>query len=228
MNSGDSQGDADSSKNVGGNELKIRRFDVLLIVALVLGLCSLPATAGTLFSDLGPAGSVYNCCTAWTVDGAGTSSGLSFSAANLFTLGGSGSEAVTRIDLGVSYGVYLDTFQASIWTDNAGLPGVQVAGADWSPLSSTTLYGNCCGLVSITGITGVTLIGGQQYFMILSPVKISDASDVGWDINNQGVNGLDLYSYNGGLTWNSNGTGNAIGAFDIQGSATPEPGSLLL
>ena len=53
-----------------------------------------------------------------------------------------------------------------------------------------------------------------------------------WDWNNQGVNGLDLFSTDGGSTWNSNGTGNPLGAFDVLGSqgggTTPEPSSLLL
>ena len=37
-----------------------------------------------------------------------------------------------------------------------------------------TSWESCCSLVSVTGITGVTLNGGQQYFMMLGPLSLSD------------------------------------------------------
>jgi hypothetical protein len=181
----------------------IKRLYLLSILALVLCLCSMPATADILFSDLGPAGNVYGTSSAWAVSGSGYI-GTSFTAANLFTVADSGSLSVTEIDLAVSSMGPPDTFYATIWTDNAGLPGAQVAGAYWNPLYATTTSG-CCGLVSITGITGVTLTGGDQYFMILGPLAIGDDSWNGWYSNNQGVDGLDLYSENGGSTCVSTG-----------------------
>jgi hypothetical protein len=81
-------------------------------------------------------------------------------------------------------------------------------------------------LVSLTDITGVNLTGGDQYFMILGPLSVSDTSFNGWNDNNQGATGLDLYSRNGGSTWVSNGTV-TIGAFDVL-SGTPEPTSFSL
>ncbi len=83
-------------------------------------------------------------------------------------------------------------------------------------------------MVSITGITGVTLTGGQQYFMIAGPLSTSDDSWNAWNFNN-GVNGDNQYSTDGGVTWNDQGS-STLGAFDVvTGSATiPEPGSLLL
>jgi hypothetical protein len=208
---------------------------------LTLVVCSLPAMAdSTLFTDLGPPGNQYQCCSGWTVSGTGTI-GTAFTAANLFTVGGSGNFNVSQIDLGVGWVVPPMTFTAGIWTDNAGLPGVQVANAFWSPLTSITQFGLCpptCpgsydggGFVSITGISGVSLMGGQSYFMILGAVSQNDVSWNAWNLNSQGVNGLDLYSTDGGMSWNSNGTGNALGAFDVlgnQGTTTPEPSSLLL
>jgi hypothetical protein len=72
------------------------------------------------------------------------------------------------------------------------------------------------------------LVGGQQYFMILGPLSLSDASANVWYLNNQGVTGLNLLSDNGGVTWvtNSNPLYQIPGAFDVL--STPEPGSLLL
>lgn len=193
--------------------------------------------ADTLFSDLGPPGNVYQGGTGWTISGTG-SVGTSFTGANLFTVGGSGNFSVTSFDLGVGYVEGDNAFFASIWTDNAGLPGTEVAGAYWGGLSSSQAFGGCCGLVTVTGISGVTLTGGQSYFMLLGPMTTSSTTWEAWNWNSQGVNGLDLYATDGcqdgggtGCIWNSNGTGNPLGAFDIQGSpstTTPEPGSLLL
>ena len=171
----------------------------------------------------------YNCCTGWTVSGTGTV-GTSFTAANEFTVAGSGNFNVSQIDLAVGYVTGLNSFYASIWTDNGGLPGTQVGGALWQNLSSSQNFGGCCGLVTISGISGVSLTGGQSYFMILGPMNLTDTTWEAWNLNDQGVTGLDLYSTNGGSTWNSNGT-QTLGAFDVigsQGGGVPEPASLFL
>jgi hypothetical protein len=209
-----------------GSAMMRNRFHLLLMPVLALCMCGLPAMAGTLFSDMGPSGSVYDCCDGWTVSGSENIVGTSYTSANLFTVAGSGSLAVSQIDLAVGNAGGVNTFYATIWTDNAGAPGSQVAGAYWNPLSTTTSFGSCCGLVSVTGITGVDLTGGQQYFMILGPLSTSDNSWNAWNENNQGINGDVQNSTNGGATWNEEGS-NTTGAFDIL-SATPESGSLLL
>ena len=155
--------------------------------------------------------------------------GRSFTAANLFAVAGDGSLSVTQIDFALTdQSDGPGTFYASIWTDNAGLPGTEVAGAYWSLSTSNT--GMCCSLVSVADIAAVRLTGGQQYFMILGPISITDASNNEWNFNNQGIEGLDLYSPDGGSTWSSNGPGSTLGAFDVLGSAgpTPEPASLFL
>jgi len=208
--------------------LKPKRLHSLLILALAVCLCSLPATAGVLFTDLGTVSPIYNCCEGWTLSGSGSFLGTSTSVANLFTVLGSGSLAVGEIDLAVGYEESPYTFDASIWTDVSGSPGAQIPGDDWNSLTSSTGFGGCCGLVSTTGITGVNLIGGTSYFMVLTPVSISDSSWTGWNVNNQGATGDFQYSSNGGGTWFDDGT-QILGAFDLLGNAgVPEPGSLLL
>jgi hypothetical protein len=136
---------------------------------------------------------------------------------------GTGSLPVTGIDLAVANSSGLNTFYASIWTVSAGGdPGVQLANAYWS-LSTSTSAGTCCGLVSVSGITGVTLIGGHEYFMVLGPLSGSDNSFNVWDWSNQVGSGTILVSANGGSTWTGDGPG--LGAFDVtsNGSSTPEP-----
>lgn len=193
------------------------------MVALAICICCPPAMRGsTLFSDLGPAGNIYSASSGYFVLGGGVD-GTSNTLANLFTVSGSGTLPVTGVDLAVSETFGLHTFCASIWTDSGGLPGAQVAGAYWS-LSADAEDSFCCALTSITGITGVTLTGGQQYFMVLGPLSLSDSSETVWNGNSQGVTGLELYSSDGGTTWSSYGTGSALGAFDVtSNTASPEP-----
>lgn len=54
--------------------------------------------------------------------------------------------------------------------------------------------------------------------MILGPMNLAGDTYVAWNWNIQGVNGLDLSSTDGGKTWMNNGTGNPLGAFDVQGT----------
>jgi hypothetical protein len=86
--------------------------------------------------------------------------------------------------------------------------------------------------LSITGISGVNLTGGQQYFLILAPPILTGASSVMWNYNNQGVTGLQLASVGGGTFGSNIGNspiGNQLSAFDIlSGTSVPEPDSLLL
>jgi len=125
----------------------------LCLVALALCVSSLPAMAQqTFFTDLGPQGNVYNCCDGWTVSGSGTV-GTSFTAANTFTSLLTGS--VSQIDLGVGFVTGVNSFYAAIWTDNGGLPGTELG--QWNNLSSGTTFGQCCGLVTISNITGLSL-----------------------------------------------------------------------
>ncbi len=168
--------------------------------------------AGTLFSDLGPIGNTYNCCVGWTVAGSGAF-GESVTAANLFTIPGNGNFNIAQIDLGVSLSSGTNAFYASIWTDNGGLPGTQVANAYWGNLRGAV---SCCTMITIP-VSGVTLTGGQSYFMIVGPMNLSGDTFEVWNWNNQGIDGLDLYSTDGGNTWINDGSGQPLGAFDVIG-----------
>jgi PEP-CTERM motif len=195
---------------------------------LAIALCiSLPAMADdtTLYSNLGTGNDVYNCCSGWTVSGSGTI-GTSFTQANEFTAMASGS--ISQIDIGIGYVTGVNSFYAALFTVGSnGDPGTQLWRED--NLTASQNFGGCCGLVSITGISGVSLTAGQSYFLVLGPESITDTSWLAWNFSNSAT-GLDLYSNDGGHTWNSNGT-QPQGAFDIIGSAggsTPEPSSLIL
>jgi hypothetical protein len=193
----------------------------LLLLAL---LPVIPASANlVLFSDLGTGGSVYQTSGGSVVKGSG-GGGNSITHAEPFTVSGSGGFLVVQIDLGVVHETGLSTFTASIWTTSAGLPGTELG--SWNLSTSETVNG-CCLLASETGITGVTLTGGTQYFMVVGPVSLTDNSFNLWDLNTVGVIADAFGSLDGGATWLIDGAGTEP-AFDVLGNVTPEPYSLLL
>ena len=192
-------------------------------------LVTLAAQAGAatlLFSDLGTGGSVYDGSTGSQVSGSG--SGAWITQARSFTVSGSGDFLLTQFDLGVfNYAPAPATFSASVWTSSADRPSVELGSWD---LSTTEPFGSCCALVTQSGITGITLTGGVQYWMVLGPQGPTDSSRNAWADNTQGVNGQRLGSLDGGATWIDDGTGTDL-AFDVLGdpvNSAPEPSSMLL
>jgi PEP-CTERM motif len=196
-----------------------------LCVALLAVMPITPVSASILFSDLGPSGNVYDCCNGWLISGSNSELGVSFTTVHEFNSGVGGT--VSQIDLAVGYGTGLNRFYASIWNEVSGMPTTQLADALWPTLSSSTTYGTCCALVTISGISGVSLAPATNYFMILGPESVSDTSNLSLNDNSTGKLGLELYSTDGGSTWHSNGI-QSIGAFEVLGTAVPEPPSLLL
>ncbi len=196
-----------------------------LLCLLAVALCTMPAMADTLYSNLGTGSTVYNCCTGWAITGTG-SIGTSFTTANEFQVTTSGS--VGQIDFAVGYVAgFGNSFYLNIDADNGGQPGSVLA--SFTGLSSTTEFGTCCGLVSITGISGLSLTTGTNYWFVLGPTSSSGDTYDAFNWSNSATGNED-YSTDGGKTWNSNGV-QPIGAFDILsggGGTTPEPTSLLL
>jgi hypothetical protein len=210
----------------GGNPVGRKIAWSVCLITLTLCISSLPATAGsvTFYSNLGPPGDLYHSSEGWTI--AGTLGGGDQSIATSFTAMTSGS--VSQIDLGVGYISGTNSFYAALYTDNNGALGTQLG--IWNNLSSNQNFGGCCGLVTITGITGITLTAGEQYFLALGPTDPNGSNGEAWYYNNQGAMGLQLSSHDGGNTWTANGE-QTMGAFDVLGNSggtTPEPSSLLL
>jgi hypothetical protein len=200
------------------------------LIAAGFCLCGLPAAASTvLFNDMGTGSTVYDDATGLAVVGTGTTF-PSNTYAELFKVSGSGSEGVSEIDLAMSDNPpHADTFYASVWSDNSGVPGTQIPGAYWS-LTTTNPFGSCCALVEITGIGGLSLTGGGSYFMVLGPVNLTDNSWVVWMNAGQGIEGDVQLSSNGGSTWSDQGTVQLSGFDVLSGTAevVPEPHLLLL
>ncbi len=203
--------------------MRIMRFWFIALVFTVL--CGQPAVADTLFSDL--ASGYISGLNVYPISGSASLIGQNISEAALFPVAGTGTEAVTQIDLAV-YGV--GAFSASIYTDAAGVPGAQVQNAFWNLNPAAT--GSCCSavstpLASVTGISGVSLTGGTSYFLVLTPGSTT-TSDF-FAVNAAGFAGQQLDSVNGGAWVASH---NNEGAFAVLGSpiqaTTPEPSSVVL
>lgn len=206
--------------------MRTKSIPFFALMALALCVITVPALAdsNTLYSNLGPQGNLYNDGEGWTISG--TQGGGDQAIASAFTAMASGS--VTEIDLGVAYVTGTNSFMAALYTDNNGALGTQLG--LWTNLSSSQNFGGCCGLVSITDISGITLTAGQQYFLAVSPTNPNGTNWEAWYYNNQNAMDDQLVSHDGGATWTSNGP-QIDGAFQVLGSSggsTPEPSSLLL
>jgi hypothetical protein len=197
----------------------------LCLLVLVLCVSSLPAMAGsTFYSNFGPPGNLYNDGEGWTISG--DLGGGDQAIATLFTPTISGN--VTQIDLGVAYVTGENTFYAALYTDNNGNLGTLLD--RWNNLSSSQNFGGCCGVVTISGITGLSLGAGQNYFLAVGPTFPHGTNYEAWYYNIGNIENIQLASHDGGNTWTNNGPA-IMGAFDVignSGGTTPEPSSLLL
>jgi hypothetical protein len=203
----------------------LNRMSGWSLCLLAVGFCSTQAMADTLYSNLGTGSAVYSCCTGWTITGTG-SIGTSFTTANEFQMTTSGN--VSEIDLAVGYVPgFANSFYLDVDADNGGQPGTVLA--SFTNLSSSTQFGTCCGLVSITGISGLNLSTGVNYWLVIGPTSSSGDTYEVFNWSNSATGNED-YSTDGGKTWLSNGVASQ-GAFQIlggSGGTTPEPASLLL
>ncbi len=185
----------------------------------------MPAMADTLYSNLGTGTGVYYCCEGWTISGVG-SIGTSYTDAEQFQVGMNGS--VGQIDIGLGYVEGTNSFKISLDADNGGLPGATLM--SWSNQVATQSFGGCCGLLTISGISGLNLTAGTNYWLVVGPQNTADTTWGAWNFSNSATGPL-AFSTDGGQTWNSGGNTNQ-GAFDILSGTTtgttPEPTSLLL
>jgi hypothetical protein len=216
---------------------------LLLITAFFICLSTVTANADIIFSDIPSSGNLYDASSALGALGKDIVNpyGPNTPAAQ-FTAGGTGSIDVTQIDVAVDArfaNTYPGTFQVQIWTSSSNIPGTALyTSGNLTPIG---VYGSQHGLVPISGITGLSLIGGQPYFISVNVVD--NNGDASWYRNvfpappNQTTGLVLLYSplnnvQNGPLVWNVIGNPGYLPAFDILGSAppvtAPEPTTMLL
>jgi hypothetical protein len=194
---------------------------LLLFCGIVLCLRASPAVADVLFSDLKLPPDVYGDF------GYATGSGVEW--ASLFAVTGEAnvSYAVSQIDLALSYVSGTNSFSVYIAADENGEPGAVIPNSRFA-LAGTT--GACCAaLDTIADIQNPILLTGQgEYFMVVAAANNAQGQ---WFENDAGVEGAYvLDSMNDGVDWSGPGAPGAftLPAFDVIGSAVPEPSSLTL
>ena len=174
---------------------------------------NVPKSGMPFYNNFGTGGSLYQCSPlGWNVAGSTSPVGFYTQAAE-FTSQTTGS--VSEIDVGVNWVSGPNQFFLALYTESGGLPGTQIA--QWA----TGNDGRCPQPVSITGITGVTLTAGTNYFLVVGPTIQASSIYFRWNLNNQGAMGTHLYATSGcqngsgnGCNWTSAGT-QTLAAFDI-------------
>ena len=192
---------------------------VLLLSAAAIAVTP-DVHAGTIFSTLGRS-STYALGPPLVV-GAGCSPLCDQAAA--FTVPVGPDFQLTQIDIALEY-LQSGTNGAivKLFTDSGGSPDALVPSATWalSELPSS-LQTSIQLSQTITGISGITLAGGTQYWL-----AASSTGRMGWAFNVVRQSGQVATSWTGGANWGV-GTYSAL-AFDLLGDTlqTPEPRMLV-
>jgi PEP-CTERM motif len=193
------------------------KFKLAFLAAATVLVTANEAQADTIYSNFGPTPPTFNESLGYGVTGSLAGGPGTFGAE--FTVPGVGNAIVTGADVALQHILTLGSnglVDASFWTVSAGLPGTQVGGS-----FAATATDNFPPEVASLGISGVTLTGGQSYFLILTPSD--NNTHVDWSANNQGVVGgiADI-----GFGWIPLGPDAATPVFDViatMPAAVPEP-----
>ena len=193
----------------------------VLFLCLVIAMASLPASADTLFTTLGPGGS-YNSSSLWSVSGSDYGDVVT---GNRFTLGSGATVSNAVLALANIFGPSTPV-NVYIESDNSGSPGIVLASL--TQVGTIPSYSLGGGLLTFT-CSGVNcdLAAGNYWLVALEP---DPATLQGW-----------YYTYNNATTNLAEGTsGSPTGltvisgytetAFQIDGSpsaSTPEPSSFM-
>jgi len=213
----------------------LRQYRFAMVMFLVLTM-PLVGHGSTIFSTFGPGMSYNNNfinsgATEWFVsNGANPAVGPQWDAMSFTS---AANYSVTQIDVALGEGVNGDAqpqdVQMSLWTNvpGAGSP-VGQPGVELGMWVIHNVPNNTSQVFTISGISGVSLLSGQTYWLVAGPSGVY--CDAGWYVNNQGFagNGADV-SYDG-VNWLFAGSAETYAAADVLGTAstTPEPGSLTL
>ncbi len=194
-----------------------KTLSILLVSLVAVCVTALPAAADTAYSNLGNPPS-YNCCSGWTVGGINSPVGLVRNGEQFTSLV---SGNVNQIDVGLGWVLGTDAATISLWTSVNDLPGTELG--SWAVSNMPTFGSTTNILTTVTGITGVSITAGTQYFLVI------EAADDAWEAWNENTQGdVGLLIQDSGSGWNQF-YGSNLGAFDVlTGTATPEPGSLTL
>ena len=192
----------------------------ICFAALTLGVCT-RANADVVYSDLGPPAAPYFDANGRAVSGSGIGFPGYQEVAIPFTP--SGSFNLTQIDVALTFsgvsGVFgTDDATVSLASDSAGAPGSTISSWSLSGLPSS-FTGTTLDTIAVSGDS---VVAGTQYWLIISPN--STTTDDFWDTNSNPTGVFGNEEINQGSGWVSLAPYD-LGAFDVLGTATPEPAS---
>jgi hypothetical protein len=195
----------------------------ILLLTLVLPIAS---RASTIYTNLG-AGSSYYCCDGYAVNS-------SQQLAMAFTVPGGPGYSLTQIDIALTFAdIGTNSALVQLWSDSAGSPGV-IIGA-WTLGGPLPEYGLTTAIQSsqtISGISGITLSGGTQYW--LTPLPGDSSTEAVWNTTDPSSIGITNASFDGGSTWTAACDVCNRTAFAVYGDPVsappevPEPSTILL
>jgi PEP-CTERM motif len=200
---------------------------VLLSTIFMLFVLVTPSFADTVYSNLGP-GSTYDPGVGLQVCGSAAVC-LQQSIADSFTVPAGPGYNLTQLDVAVTNVSGTNSAIIKLLTNSGGSPSSTVLGS-WTltNVPATLSVSSIQPSQTISGISGIGLIGGTQYWLAAFP-GASDTAD-SWMTTSTGAIGRVAFSANGGTAWSP--TNSIQEAFDVLGTplatATPEPGTLTL
>ena len=217
---------------------------VRTVAICLLGLGGL-ATAGpiTIFNSFAP-GNTYQCCSGYFVVGPAATNGTLPGTFGLNETAGAftpaGNFNLTQVDVAI-YSGYSPTntygFTLSLDQDSGGVPGATIE--TWTGLTAfSPSVGTSTVVQTVFAVGTVPLLAGNQYWIVASPAA-STTFDFWADTNSllpstggrMAVCGGNSNGGNGGSacpSWRVDNLSNNDIAFDVQGTATPEPSTLFL
>lgn len=167
------------------------------------------APMSKIFSNLGPAGNVYQCCIGWTISAVGSIVGQQNWIAEGFTP--AADATVFKVKVAVGYVTGTNGVTIALAQDAGGIPGTILR--KWNKTGLPT-FGTCCTLIAGKDVNGIPVSGGTQYWLV---VKTSGKTPDTWDAFNFSNSGLGPLANNTGNGWQNLGDGNSQGAFAVLG-----------
>jgi len=165
----------------------------------------------TIYSNLGTGGTVYNCCTGWTISSKGSVIGAQFWVANGFTP--AADATATQLQVGVGWVTGTNETTIGIYPDNGGVPGTPAL-KQWYSKNLPT-FGTCCTLATGNDSAGIPLKAGTQYWVVVHTCKDSSDTWSAWNLDENGATGP-FANNTGSGGWKNLGTGQQ-GAFGVFG-----------
>jgi len=202
------------------NTAKIAWTAAGMLLAIVLGVRCANAGTITIYSNLDSSGG-FNTAQGWVVDGGSVADQV---IANAFTP----SQTVTLADAQLALGSILGLSSMSVYLES------NVGGAPGTVLASLTEQGAMGGfppgsLVEYTCTACPMLQAGTEYWLVAQEPDPDTVAAWAWnDIGDTSTGNFD-YNDAGSISgpWQVD-LGDPRGAFEVQGTSTPEPATLFL